>query len=306
MAARNILTFTLLPDDTKGQQQSHIWQIYYHVYLDDKALKLLQSQAKKLSDLATTLESWKDGKYGKIMTFCDEGTFTMVKKLWEEYGRCDRTKSEQTKYDNDFKAGIEDALGKKKDLGGAGLNLTAPRSAAPTSSTAIQDIPKAHDYYWKHGKTDRNPSKLPKDRRPNPTFVSQDTDTFTLHYGTDPHLGFPLATAYVPLAKDSPLTSENGVRSDFHRMTDAAQSHFRAWGNVFRRSAKNLTLRFFVGDAIAFCHTLQHVKAAGIHDSHWYRNKYTVQIIELDRDDYSSGGLSPTLLSWSRSWFPLG
>lgn len=31
------------------------------------------------------------------------------------------------------------------------------------------------------------------------------TDSSTRHYGTDPLLGFHLATAYYPLAKESPL-----------------------------------------------------------------------------------------------------
>jgi hypothetical protein len=31
------------------------------------------------------------------------------------------------------------------------------------------------------------------------------TDTSTIHYGTDPLLGFHLATAYAPLTKESPL-----------------------------------------------------------------------------------------------------
>ncbi|KAK0130060.1 hypothetical protein ONS96_000597 [Cadophora gregata f. sp. sojae] len=288
--AQNILAFTVLLDDTEGKQHSNLWQIYYHMYMDEKSLKLLQAQAKKLVHFAETFESWKAGT---IFKFCEEGTFNIVKKLWEEYATFNRSRNEQAGYDNRFKAKIEDAIRKKQDFGREGLNLSALRSASPASINPGQDAPKAHEHFWKYGTTDRNPSKLPRDRNSNPTFASQNTDIFTLHYGTDLHLGFPLATAYVPLVKDSPLAAGKGSRSDFQRITDAARTHFRAWCVAFRTFAKNLTLRFFVGDAIAFCHTLQHVKTIGNAESHWYRNKYTTEIIKLDTHEYSSSGSSP-------------
>ncbi|KAH6723705.1 hypothetical protein BKA61DRAFT_686406 [Leptodontidium sp. MPI-SDFR-AT-0119] len=276
--ARNILAFTLLLDDVDGQQHSNIWQIYYHLYLDDKAIRLLQAQAKKLSRLAETLESWKNGEYGRTLIFCDEGTFAIVKNRWNEYAVTNRSKTEQTKYDTRFKVGIEDSARNGKHFLGWGTGMTSLRLVTPLCMDGVHDSPKAFDHFWKHGTTDRNPTKLPKDRRPNPTFASRGTDTFALHYGTDPQLGFPLATAYVPLTKNSPLATEGGIRTDSHRITDAARTHFLAWSKVFQKSAKNFTLRFFVGDATAFSHTLEHVASSG----------------DVD-DDYRSSGSSPVL-----------
>ncbi|CZT09134.1 uncharacterized protein RAG0_13991 [Rhynchosporium agropyri] len=288
--ARNVLALTLMLDDVSDQQHSSIWQIYYHFYLDDKSLKLLQVQAKKLSHLAGTIESWKAGAYGKLMAFCDEDTRRMVKQHWDEYAVSDLSKNEQVKHDNRLKASFEAAQKMKRDRVGSSFPLTGLRSTAPVSLHATTDTGKIYAHYWKHGSTDRNPTLLPKNRRLNPTFAPMETETFTLHYGTDPQLGFPLATAYIPFTKESPLLMEGGTKSDFHRITDAARTHFQAWAKSFRKSAEKFTLRFFVGDAIGFCHTLQHINSSGNVNSNWYRTKYTIQTINLYPEDYNSSG----------------
>ncbi|KAH9217441.1 hypothetical protein DL95DRAFT_406771 [Leptodontidium sp. 2 PMI_412] len=244
--ARNILAFTLLLDDVDGQQHSNIWQIYYHLYLDDKAIRLLQAQAKKLSRLAETLESWKNGEYRRTLIFCDEGTFAIVKNRWNEYAVTNRSKTEQTKYDTRFKVGIEDSARNGKHFLGWGTGMTSLRLVTPLCMDGVHDSPKAFDHFWKHGTTDRNPTKLPKDRRPNPTFASRGTDIFALHYGTDPTRRWLQKVEYEQIPIGSPMQHSTSLP--------------RAMSTV-----------------------------------NWYRNKYTVQNIELLPDDYRSSGSSPVL-----------
>ncbi|KAL2075114.1 hypothetical protein VTL71DRAFT_56 [Oculimacula yallundae] len=306
--ARNILAFTLLLDDINGQQHSSIWQIYYHMCLDDISLKLLQFQANKLSRLAETIKSWKSGAYGKTMKFCDEGTLRIVKQHWVRYAISDLSKKEETEHEKRLQTSFEDAMHMKEVCVGTNTSTSGLRAAAPASAHAMHDTGEIFHHYWNYGTTDRNPTQL-NNRRPNPTLTPGEGDSFTLHFATDPQIGFPTATAYVPLTKESPLVTEDSSRSDIHKITDAARTHFQAWAKAFRRSAKYITLRFFVGDAIAFCYTLQHINSTGSSESNWYRDKYTSHTIKLSVEDLDSTGASPStfnIIDTSNLLDPLG
>lgn len=264
------------------------------MYLDVKSAKLLQEQATKLLSMADNLNSWHSREYGKTLRFCDSGTLAMVRKAWTKYSSADSTKKERIieslKFDKIVKAARDDKAYKH---GPNVTTLSGLRSAAPTSVQALQDCPKVHDHFWLHGVTGQSPSKSPKERNPNPTFIPESSAKFA-HYGTDPHLGFPLATAYLPLTKDSPLGGQTEPSNSVHKLTEAAQIHFRAWSKSFRGIAATTTIRFFAGDAIAFGHTLQHRRATGNTESHWYRTKYTFDVLALDGEDYGLLGAAPT------------
>lgn len=82
--ARNIILFTLILDDTGDENVERIWDIYYHVLVDDASLKILREQASKLKVAATATE-WNKTRYGAILRFCDSYTFSQVLKLWKFY-----------------------------------------------------------------------------------------------------------------------------------------------------------------------------------------------------------------------------
>ena len=120
---------------------------------------------------------------------------------------------------------------------------------------------------------------------PNPMFLVSMEDAVTLHYGTDPLLGFHLAFAYASLTPGSPF--ELPEDSPLPIAVAAARLEFRTWCTSFRKCQHNLTVRFFAGDAIAFCHTLQHMNAKGDQSkSNWYRDQYHLEPLVLDSDDY--------------------
>jgi hypothetical protein len=199
------LLFTLLIDDTNGRDDTIIWNIYYHLFLDPKSLDALQNQSKKLHTYASSIQSWHDSKYGRFLRFCDQGTFARVRNIWSFYSTSGPTGSEKADYNERFKLGIQKAVNAKKWFLGSGPVITGVRSAAPVGLQSMQDVPELHQHFWDHGITDKDPDILSEAKFPNPMFASQVTDTFTLHYGTDPLLGFHLATAYAPLTPGSPL-----------------------------------------------------------------------------------------------------
>lgn len=288
--------FTLLLDDINSLNDASIWNIYYHLFLDAQSLKLLQTQAKKLCGFAASLDGWHRGKYGRLLRFSDTTTLRRITEIWSSYSASDMTKDEKATHDQRFKVGIQKAVdARNKHFGsGLGLVLTGYRSAAPVSILALQDLPQLYQHFWDHGATDNDPITLSRAKHSNPVFASLVTDTFTLHYGTDPLLGFHLATAYASLAPDS-LLYPKASSDHLHKLVAAAQLQFQTWSASFRRKAsQNWTIRFSVADALAFCHTLQHLRETGSGESaQWYRMQYQLEALVLDSSDYKTGGKAP-------------
>lgn len=180
--------------------------------------------------------------------------------------------------------------------GGTTFIISGARSAAPAGIRALADAPRLYQYYWDHGSTDREDNGVPKANNLNPMFV---TDNATLHYGTDPLLGFHLATAYTPLTEQSPLGSKTMMQeSSFFKVVQAARLQFRAWTKSLRQfSSQDLTVRFFTGDAIAFSYALQQKQPSSSYTATIYRDSYHFEPLVLDGDDYTKCGAAPLSFS---------
>ena len=285
---------SLLLDDEQGLNNQDIWNAYYHLYLNIASLELVQSQARKLYVLSVSIQSWHDCKYGKFLRVCAQKTLDELRNIWKAYDNSDLSEKEQETYDQCFKLGIKKCVDIRTEKLGGDIIMTGCRSAAPTIVESMDDMPKLHQHFWDHGITDKNPEFLSHAKHSNPMFASLLTDTFILHYGSDPLLGFHLATAYVPLVLGSPLYHSSSKKGRLQTVVDSARAEFRAWGEKFReRAGHNLTLRFFAGDALAFCYTLQHMAATGDNCANWYRRQYTFEPLFLDSQDYDTKDNAP-------------
>ncbi|KAA6408388.1 MAG: hypothetical protein FRX48_08130 [Lasallia pustulata] len=295
--ARNILLFTLILDYADGSKDPSIWNIYYHLFLDNESLELLHIQTQKLQSFSTSLQSWHSSKYGRLLRICDQGTLLRVRRIWNSYSSSNLSGEDKTSYKKRFESGIQTARDTQAEHFGHGKVVTGFRSAAPISTPSMKDLPDLFQHFWEHGVTDDDRGSLSKSRFPNPMFAGSLEDAFTLHYGTDPLLGFHLATAYASLTSGSPLKSSGN--SHLHKVVAAARLQFREWSTSFRKHAqKNLTIRFFVGDALAFCHTLQHMHTPDDRSqSNWYRDQYHLDPLILDGEDYASKGNAPLLFN---------
>lgn len=276
--ARNILLFSMALEDTDGTNQQMIWNIYYHFYLDKKSLQLLNNHARKLVSMSNSLSEWHGTTYGRILRFCDLSTFTRVRALWRVYSMQESGTRERAAFVALLETNIQHAKDVKDYYVGTGHVTTGVRSAAPLGLAYGISAHELYHHYWKCGSTNREPDVLAKTTLPNP-LLSYHT---TLHYGTDPLLGFHLATAFAPLKMDSSKTSTCS------QVVEEAQHQFRAWCNALRLSSlKALTIRFFAGDAIAFAHALHHLNASGdSQPGNIYRDAYHLIPIELDREEY--------------------
>ena len=292
--ARNILLFTLIID---YEDSSNIWKIFYHLFLDNESLELLHIQIQKLLPLSASIQCWHNSRYGRLLRICDQGTLLRVRRIWNSFSSSNLSGDDQASYNKRFESGIQTARDMQAHYMGPGMNLTGFRSAAPISNPSLNDLSELFQHFWQHGVTSGDRGSKSKSRIPNPMFAGSLGDAFILHYGTDPLLGFHLATAYASLTSGSPLESSGNLH--LHKVVAAARLQFRKWCASFRKDAqKNLTIRFFAGDALAFCHTLQHMHTTGDRfQSNWYRDQYHLEALILDGEDYASNGNAPLLFN---------
>ena len=287
----------MIIDDKDGQRTERIWNIYYHLLLDADSLSLLRAHAKKLKDIASTVEEWHDGVYGRLLRFGNSSTFFAVRRLWESYA----TEPKKTRAFN-AKHGLEKARTVQKVVMGDGFSLSGVRSAAPCSSLALEDIPRTYKTYWKDGTTTIMKTKIEgravaQTKRDNP-LIGVSKERLTLHYGTDPLLGYHLATGYAALSDRSPLKPSVTASKDVDRAAKAAITQFRVYGQVFRAISSRMTIRVINADALAFCHVLQHHRMFGeSQTAYWYRDNWHYEPLVLDTDDYMKPdlpGIAPT------------
>ena len=173
--------------------------------------------------------------------------------------------------------------------------MTGHRNTAPVSMKAMMDFPPLDRKFWETGVLTRTGAGSLKARHLNPTMFDLGPENNTLHYGTNSLLGFHLAPAYASLATNSPLDPVVMRSSQLSDLQAAAMVQFRVWGSSFRESARNnLTLRVFAGDAIAFCHTLQHEQSGNDTSANLYRDPWHFTALNLDRSEYGSEKSAPT------------
>jgi hypothetical protein len=285
------MLITMILDDTEGENVVALWNIYYHLFLDSVSSGILQTQVQKLLAISNSLQEWYQSPYGKVLRFYDQKAFLKVRKTSKSYLTADLNEVAKSSYNARYTEGVERAKQLKKDLHQDHKTLTGVRSAAPATMHAFTDIPDLFDHFWEHGVTAATSKSQPRADLPNPLFLSPHG---TLHYGTDPILGFHLVTAYSPLASGS-LNLAEMRHSNLHKAVQAARIQFRTWSSALRRIADSrLILRYCCAEALALCHTLQCIsKDRTTSTAHWYSAPYSVDPLVLDGDDLQSKRAPP-------------
>ncbi|EFR01962.1 hypothetical protein MGYG_04963 [Nannizzia gypsea CBS 118893] len=286
--ARNMLLYTLIIDSTNDTNIEDIWNIYNNVLINDTALDLLRSQAKKLVKISNSISNWNDGKYGKTLRFCTQDTYSRVMRMWEFYAL--DPLNEQAFKDQQKK--LELMIKKAKDLQkhtvGSTKVMTGIRSAAPCDITHINESHKFYDQFWREGVIAPNTDSFPKALHMNPMIGTQ-SERLVLHYGTQPLLGFHLATAYSPIVKGSPLDYTPDSLGGTPTIIRAAFAQFRVYVNTFHAVFPKWVLRFACADALVFCNTLQG-QEYGMTSRQEYCDNWQFEPFVLDPYEYPEQG----------------
>ncbi|KAK1981318.1 MYND finger [Colletotrichum cereale] len=284
--ARNIFLFSLLLDNNASGNTP--WNLYYNLHLDKADLGVLASQIKKLVSASESLQSWKASSYGKALPFCDQATLDDVRAIWVTYDAAAR--SDGASADSAaLIANMEQTLSRKSIAFGDNISFTGLRSAAPVSLPYSQQIVEASQEFWKTAAA--GPSGVASN--PNPLFYASLTERRLLHYGTDPILGFHLATAFLRLTDKSPLKPDQ--KDEKFKVFAAAKTQFREWATAcgIMLRAKRLVIRSVASEALALCQTLQHFATTKKTSAGWYRRQFDVRVLSLDPEAYGPKPTAP-------------
>ncbi|KAL1616873.1 hypothetical protein SLS56_011241 [Neofusicoccum ribis] len=266
--SRNLLLFTLLADRSKPDNTTvpgHItsatalWNIFYHMFVADSELAIIQHQAQQLADLATSPDSWSSSPYGSWAKFLDDDTRIRTRSVWLQYAETSTFTKEQSRaFERRGRNGISNMY--KTKVQHVGVMGGAVRSAGAHAARAAEVMATAYRAYWTTGVVGGNEEdvaalEIGGRGRMNPLFAvsSASNGDFAVHYGSDPLHGFHLAQAFdLPVSTKGPDT--------INRLVNLAKSEFREWCDGLVRhleASRGLLLSFYCGDALRLCFELQ-------------------------------------------------
>ncbi|KAI0804899.1 hypothetical protein GGR55DRAFT_690858 [Xylaria sp. FL0064] len=213
--------------------------------------------------------------------------------MWAFYS-VEQKGAESTRFKGRFQSALDKAKAKRQNTANPNqsrINAAGFRSASPAHIGCLEDLNALNQYYWKYGTTDLKADVRLTSTYPNPAFLTLG-DGALIHYGLDPLLGFHLAAVDAPLDSTATIVNRLPRREKYAAL---AQAEFREWMASYREQCQrnDVKVRFFIGDAISFAHTLRHKSITSENTAHWYRDRYGVRPLVLDGPDYAPGARGP-------------
>lgn len=284
-----MILLTFLVDKENTLSADKLWDIYYHFYVDNATTQRIVERAQKLAPLLKSSSSWAASPYGKTIKFCDDATLHDAREI------CKRIIEEGTKPFDQRARNMSENIQLSKQIleqatGGTPSNIvTGMRSAAPLSLQSKDAIPTAYGQYWIDGRVmPRGKEEKEQFEDPNPMFSALVSRQERLHYGTDPILGFHLASAFAPIAAASPLKPV--TEKDCPAVAVTAQLQFSQWVKAFRDALKRgLVVRLVVADVFSFCYTLLNAATTKETSANWFRRQWDHKTLDLSQAHYGPG-----------------
>ncbi|KAK2757661.1 hypothetical protein FQN54_004630 [Arachnomyces sp. PD_36] len=255
--ARNVFLFALIIDKVP---LASLWNVFYHFYVKDCDLGMINYHAKVLVRSSESMEIWSSSKVGKIIGILSQDTLTQLRSFWLRYiNATDLNEREMKVWEIAFRQGAKAARYGAIDRP---LYLDAFRSGGVHFGRALPVLAACLQAYWETGVVggnadDRADLGLGGHGRVNPLFaVSSAVDgAFSVHPDSDPLLGFHLATCF-----DDESFAEGELAQ---KVVKRAKEQFRNWCKCFRSHVvtKTVHVNIFCGDALRFCYELQALRA---------------------------------------------
>lgn len=286
--ARNAILFTLLADEGAQDRLDHIWNIFYHLVLDNESLTLLIEQCRKLVVLSKDLESWNTGPYARFLTMCDKRTLAEVRRFWSLYVATADYAPDRRKW---FKKNLFDGM---KQVLAHDFVVTSSRSAGPLAPLAVKAVAEQFRNFWSTGITDDGLHSTDQATFVNPTFVfSTAGDKFSVHYGVDPVAGFHLAEVVATSNQETISVLEQ-------KLVRAARNQFSQWCTSVIKLLKGtsvpsskLVVRLFVGDALSLSQALSHLNSCGVTATPILTSPWRASTVEFEESQYGEGASTP-------------
>ncbi|KAL1663362.1 hypothetical protein GGF50DRAFT_89416 [Schizophyllum commune] len=246
--ARDVVLLTLLVDTGK-ESNATIWDIFYHFRISRDASDLLHKQCERLLAASEQLDRWARGPYAKFIQPRTEHTLSDIRRFWAKYSSTASFTDTQHRNMRDVVATGVESMKRRQPVS----VQTACRSAGPLWMNLMKgNMADAHfKHYWNNGVVAGSPTASAE--FVNPTFFYTAFGSgFSLHYGSDPILGFHLAGALAP-------TMGSTVATRIEDLGAYARQEFGRWADSFRKriaSGSKFVVRPYVGDALSLCRAL--------------------------------------------------
>jgi hypothetical protein len=202
--------------------------------------------------------TWSSSPYGKTLHFLSVDTLEQIRNVWTQYyEKTTLDTAEKRLWEAKYTRGIQNIAEKHLSQDKGGVTMHVVRSTGPHWMRAVKVLSSCFQKYWKTGVVagnsgDKNDLKRCAAGRANPLMAisSAPYGAFAVHYGSDPLLGFHLASAF---------DNESSDETYAVKVVELAKSQFREWCRVFRdqHRAETIKVRVFCGDALRFCYELQ-------------------------------------------------
>ncbi|KAJ6482109.1 hypothetical protein C8R47DRAFT_982261 [Mycena vitilis] len=276
--ARNVILLTLVADNQPGP--AVIWNIFFHMRLDETSLAVLVSHCKKLIDISSTMKQWRSSAYSHFIRMCTEFTLTELRRHWSLYATMHGLPSQRID-------GIHADFAERSKLARQNIPTamaSSARSAGPLMTKAMESCGQQFLEYWNDGGNFASPTEARNSTLLNPLFVySLGGEGCSVHYGTNPVVSFHLASMLGNNRKNISVTD----------IVAAVQTEFAMWCSSFHASfskQKTPVIRFFVGKATTVCHSLHAYATTGILTTGIPVAKWSTKLVTLDQHEYLGGG----------------
>ena len=231
-----------------------LWNIFYHLFVPDRALTVLREHARCLLRASESLETWTSSPFGTFIGFSSKDTLNSIRKFWVSYS---------TEHDRDqFETRARSVIGKQSQKDSGSNYVHGVRAAGPNWMDAVSTMAHAYREYWKTGVVGGNAEDIADLGNDglglvNPMFAvsSAPTGVYAVHYGTEPLLGFHVAEAF----SNHPESIHGASKGVNNHVINVAKGQFSAWCRSFKQYTDNgmVRLDLFSGEAVALCHELQ-------------------------------------------------
>jgi hypothetical protein len=238
-----VLLYVLL---SEGESPDIIWNIFFHFLLNNEDYATLEGYCQRLSECATSLETWRSSPYGSFLKISSSYTLSELRRHWTLYAEFASLPLERRhRLDEQLRRLQRQVLDKGETV------LSGCRSAGIMWPKAAGPVDKLFRQYWETGTLTDVDQDTAGANRLNPTFAySLAGEEFAPHYGTFPAQAFHLMAAFAPIVSE--VTTQIPVMK-------CVQTQFRAWTLAFRDAVveRRIVVRFCVSDVLSFCHALE-------------------------------------------------
>ncbi|KIM78487.1 hypothetical protein PILCRDRAFT_75520 [Piloderma croceum F 1598] len=276
--ARNVLLVTLIADKVSVPS---MWNIFYHMYLDEGSHSVLVTQCRKLVSVSENLAQWDANPYASFLRMCTEYTLAKMRHHWVLYIAMHSLPPARL---TSIRAAFKQKF--RPESNTISIDLGSARSAGPLLSSGIAMCHSLSNSYKATGVTFLDPTEISAATLLNPTFVySLGGECCSVHIGTNPITSYHTA-AFYGNAKSAVTVTD---------CIEEAQRQFGQWCSAFQASIslpkkKSPIIRMFVGEATAVSTALQTFTNTGAVTSQTPVAPWNMQLIRLVEAEYRSGG----------------